>query len=106
MGIVIAFLFSELYDIDIVDGEESKITLRNSTVSLFEYAICTLVSAMIQPNADSRCSVNDALNYCEQLENALNAKTLTKELIGKLQIATINHTPLTSDDVIHWRHRL
>lgn len=104
MGKTIAVIFPELYSLEYV-GKRAVITVtKKDPLSSFDNAIVNLISAMTcEDNNYLRCSIEDALQYCQQL--VLHHDHLTEETLKKIMDSTINHTPLTVNDVEHGRLR-
>lgn len=104
MGMVVAFVFPELYSIKYKDknAEDQRaevLDIKPSGLTLQEKGIKNLVDSMMHQQGAMRCSVSDALKYCR----ALLAKkdVLDEDVVKEISDATINRSVVTVDDAIH-----
>lgn len=103
MGFVIAKLFPEFCAID-ESSNSYKVTFCNDAPDdPFEKAIMLLIKAMMDPNANNRCRVEHALNFCHQLLEQWDE--LTDEEVDELSKETIHCEQLTTKDVIYGMSR-
>ena len=103
MGLTAAAIFPELYSSNIINDKTVIERIKTDPLTVFDQALVTLISAMTAKDWFNRCSIDDALRFCQQL--ALNITRLDEGLLKKITAETINHSPLSVEDVMYRRFR-
>ena len=104
MGVVIAYIFPELFNIseETIKDHKKRVKVEmifKDGIQPVEHAIQSLVQSVIQPEKDMRPTCDDALKYCWLLSN--NFAKLDERLLSKISSLTINRSTLTEEDILH-----
>lgn len=96
MGIVTMYLFPEIYRVSF-DTAKANISVNKTSFTVVEQSIVNLVNSMMQSNIDSRCTSEEALQYCNELITHFNQ--MDEELLGIIANSTISRIDPTVEHI-------
>ena len=96
MGIVVAQLYPDIFEVKLNNGVQLSIIDKNKTVK--DLAIICLVLSMMKPEKRERCTSEDALIYCKELIN--HSDELDDVFLKKIVDVTIGRSTATVEDVL------
>lgn len=89
-------LFPELFTVHI-DSLTVSFKTQKVRPTVMEQAVLLLITAMMRPDFDKRCTSEAALSYCDKL---LKAAVFDRNVLEEIKNATITRPNKTVEDVL------